>query len=84
MIIRQEESSPIGNYFHQTKMKPLFESIENQVDEFSVDTDELTFECDEIITRFKSLKSQIKKAEQEYSKILKRKALKDSLNECDE
>ena len=83
MVIRQEENSPIGDFFHHTGLKPLFEMIESQVDEFSVDTDDLLFECDEMISKIKELKSQVKKCEQEYSKLLRRKALKDSLNKED-
>ena len=41
MIIRQEESTPIGNYFHDNGILKLFDKIQEMVDEFEVDTDKL-------------------------------------------
>lgn len=68
MIIPQEESSPIGDYFHDSGIKKVFENLNEQVDGFQVDTDELCVFCDSLISLLKGLKSKIKKEESEASK----------------
>ena len=68
MKIRQEESTPIGNWFHDNGMMRVFNRISEQVDEFDVDTDELSDCCDCLITLAKGLKAQIKKVEAEWQK----------------
>lgn len=63
MIIRQEESTPIGDYFHDNGIKKVFEKLSENVDEFEVETDELNVYCDSLISLLKGLKGQIKKVE---------------------
>ena len=68
MKIRQEESTPIGDYFHDSGINKVFEKLSESVDEFEVDTDELSVYCDSLISLLKGLKSKIKKEESEASK----------------
>ena len=80
MTIRQEETTPIGNHFHDTGILKQFTVIENIVDGFEVDTDELTAYCDSLIDSLKSLKSVIKKAEAEWEKKSHLQKIKDLTN----
>ena len=80
MIIRQEETTPIGNHFHDTGILKQFAAIENIVDEFEVDTDELTAYCDSLIDSLKSLKNIIKKVEAEWEKKSHLQKIKDLTN----
>lgn len=80
MTIRQEESTPIGNYFHDNGILKIFEKIKGQVDEFEVDTEELSTDIDFLISSLKGLKITVKKAETEYTKYVSMKELKDRTN----
>ena len=87
MIIRQEETTPIGDTFHDSgilkvmeKLTNTVELLTNTVDEFEVDTDDIYTYCDNLITSLKTLKAVTKKAETEYQKVMAQKQLKDSLN----
>lgn len=80
MIIRQEETTPIGDYFHDSGMMKVFERLQNTVDEFELDTTDIETYCDNLITSLKSLKAITKKAETEYTKVKIQKELKDSIN----
>lgn len=80
MIIRQEETTPIGDYFHDNGILKIFEKLAECVDEFDVDTDVIYTCCDSLITSLKGLKTITKKAETEYAKVASQKKLKDSLN----
>ncbi len=79
MNIRQEESTPIGDYFHDSGAVKIFERIKDSVDEFDVDTDELNVLCDTMISTMKGLKCQIKKAEAEWNKNQAQQKLEDLL-----
>lgn len=68
MLIRQEENTPIGDYFHDSGIVKLFEHIQNSVDEFEVDTTELSEYCDTLINSLKGLKGQVKKVESAWVK----------------
>jgi hypothetical protein len=68
MIVRQEENTPIGDYFHDSGILRVFEKIQNTVDEFEVDTDSLNNNCDILINAIKGLKGQVKKIESAWSK----------------
>lgn len=68
MLIRQEENTPIGDFFHDCGISKVFSRLTDTVDEFEVDTDELSNLCDTLVTLSKNLKSQIKKVETEWSK----------------
>ena len=72
MKIRQEESTPIGNYFHDSGIEKDIRIIEETVDEFDVDTDDLCFHIDETIGKLKSLKAQIAKVEAAWVKHLRK------------
>lgn len=80
MIIRQEESTPIGDYFHDNGMLKVFEHIQNYVDKFEVDTTELTQYCDVLINSLKGLKGQIKKTESEWAKHKSQEKISDLMN----
>lgn len=80
MIIRQEESTPIGDQFHDSGILKMVEKLTDIVDEFELDTDDVQTYCDGLITVLKSLKAVTKKAETEYAKVKAQKELKDSLN----
>ena len=68
MLVRQIDSTPIGDYFHDSGITKVFEKLTKMVDEFEVDTDELTIFCDSLISSLKGLKTKIKKEESEASK----------------
>ena len=63
MLIRQEESTPIGDYFHDSGLRRVFTKIEESVDEFEVETTELCVYIDSLISGMKGLKSKIKSVE---------------------
>ena len=79
MIIRQEETTPIGDTFHDSGILKVMEKLKNIVDEFEVETDDVQNYCDNLITSLKNLKSVTKKAETEYAKVKAQRELKDSL-----
>ena len=80
MIIRQEESTPIGDTFHDTGILKVVEKLKETVDGFEVETDDIQTYCDNLITSLKTLKAVTKKAETEYAKVKAQIELKDSLN----
>ena len=80
MIIQQEESTPIGNCFHDSSILKIMEKLQGSVDEFEVDTDDIQTYCDALITSLKTLKSVTSKAETEYQKLKARKELRDTIN----
>lgn len=80
MNIRQEESTPIGDYFHDSGVMRVFDHLTEEVDEFDVDTERLNTYCESIIASMKGLQQTIKKAEKEYAKYLAQKELKESTN----
>jgi len=79
MIIRQEETTPIGDTFHDSGILKVMEKLKDTVDEFEVDTDDIQTYCDNLITSLKNLKAVTKKAETEYAKVKAQRELKDSL-----
>lgn len=80
MIVRQDESTPIGNYAHDNGIIKQFGKIEGIIDEFEVDTDELIQYCDSLIENLKGLKAYTKKVEAEWEKRLHRQKVKDETN----
>ncbi len=80
MLIRQEESTPIGDYFHDNGILKLFDKIQETVDEFEVDTDKLNSYCDLLVTSLKGAKTQIKKVETAWVKHKAQEELSDSVN----
>ena len=80
MIVRQEETTPIGNTFHDLGILKVMEKLTGIVDEFELNTDDVQTYCDNLIDSLKSLKAITKKAETEYKKILAQRELKESIN----
>lgn len=80
MLVRQEESTPIGDTFHDSGILKVMERLANIVDEFELDTDDVQTYCDNLITSLKNLKTVTKKAETEYQKVMAQKELRCSLN----
>ena len=68
MTVRQEEETPIGNYFHDNGLLKIFNRITDMVDEFEVDTSELSAFCDSMIDSLKGMKAHIKKVEAAWEK----------------
>lgn len=82
MIIRQEETTPIGDQFHDSGILKVVKKLKDIVDEFELDTDDVQTYCDNLITSLKSLKAVTKRTEVEYQKVKAQKELKSSLNTC--
>ena len=80
MVIRQEENTPIGNYFHDAGILKVFEMLQAEVDEFEVETENIKAYCDNLITSIKGLKSITEKTETEYAKKKAQSYIKDKLN----
>ncbi len=80
MIIRQEENTPIGDYFHDSGICKVFDKLQELVDEFEVDTDDLNGYCDAVINLTKNLKAQIKKVELALQKQKQQDKIKDFTN----
>lgn len=68
MTIRQEESTPIGDFFHDSGIRKVFNELYNKVDDFEVDTDELKTYCEKIIETGKKLLRIIKSEEDKCRK----------------
>jgi chromosome segregation ATPase len=68
MIIRQEDTSPIGDFFHDSGINKIYDALRDEVDEFSVNSDRLCSWIDFLNTKLKQLKNQVKKIEQEQQK----------------
>lgn len=81
MIIRQEEETPIGNYFHDNGVMRLFSKITDIVDEFEVDTERLKLLCDEMSTKMKELKAFVNSVEKAETKKSIQKEVQD-LSSC--
>lgn len=80
MIVRQEEQTPIGDYFHDSGLWTVFNQLSARVDDFEVDTDKVSAWIDDLISNLKGLKSHIKKYEAEYQKILRQQEINDMKN----
>ena len=70
MIIRQEETTPIGDYFHDSGIWQIFNQLSSIVDDFNIDTTQLCNWTDNLISTLKGFKSHVKKCEAEYRKHL--------------
>lgn len=68
MIIRQEEKTPIGDFFHDSGVETIFRSISETVDDFEVDSEQMFVRCDRIVSSIKGLQSLLKKCEKEHMK----------------
>lgn len=68
MKVSQVESSPIGDYFHDSGVFTIFNALTSTVDEFEVDTDQLKAWCGMIIKSVKGLQGLIEKIEKEEIK----------------
>lgn len=61
MIIRQEENTPIGNYFHDNGILKVFDMLQDEVDEFEVETENIKAYCDNLITSLKGFEVNYRK-----------------------
>lgn len=68
MTIRQEETTPIGDYFHDSGVWTVFNALCSTVDDFEVESDQLNAWCDMIVNSIKGLKGVISKLEKETEK----------------
>lgn len=68
MLFRQEESTPIGDYFHDNGTVKLFGRISEAADEFEVDTERMKAQCDEMCTKMRELKAFIVSVEKKELK----------------
>jgi len=68
MKVYQHESSPIGDYFHDSGVWTIFNALSSTVDDFEIDTDQLNAWCGIIIKDIKGLQGMISKIEKEETK----------------
>lgn len=80
MTIRQEESTPIGDYFHNSGMLKIFDKLSEKVDGFKVDTEEINSYCDGLIQSLKGLKVHIKKVEVAWNKQQSQEMIRDMVH----
>ncbi len=80
MTIRQEESTPIGNYFHDNGILKIFGKLQKTVDNFEVETEDVNVYCDALIDLLKGLKSHVKKVEDDWSKHKTKQRVADLIN----
>lgn len=77
MTIRQEEETPIGNYFHESGVYTVFNALCSTVDETEVESEQLKAWCDILINSLKGLKGIVQKCEKETEK----KKYRDEIND---
>lgn len=70
MIVKQEDETPIGDYFHDAGTVKIFEKLKDIIDDFEVETNDILSYANHLISIMKGLKNLVK---QEESKALKRK-----------
>lgn len=80
MVITQIDTTPIGDCFHDSGVLKLTQKLEEIVDEFEIETNDVYNYCDSLISALKNVKTITKKAESEYSKVMAQKEIKDSLH----
>lgn len=68
MKFYQHESSPIGDYFHDSGVHTIFNALESTVDDFEIDTEQLNAWCGMVINNLRGLQNLIKKVEKEEIK----------------
>lgn len=81
MTIRQEESSPIGDYFHDNGIQKTFEKIAAMADGFEVDSEHLKLYCEELSSKLRQFRSFIQSAEKREMKKSVRNGISDFLGE---
>lgn len=77
MNIKQEENTPIGDYFHDSGVWTVFNALASTVDDFDVDTEQLNAWCESIVKSLKGLQGIIKKCETQYAKHLQMQKIED-------
>ena len=80
MTIRQEETTPIGDYFHDSGVFQTFQQLSSTVDDFEVETDKLNAWCDHIVKSIKGLQSHIKACEKEWIKHEQQRSVNDMMH----
>lgn len=79
MKIRQEENTPIGDFFHDSGVYSIFNNLSNIVDNVEVDTTDVDAYCDGLISALKGLKSIVKKVEVEETKRISMEKVEDAI-----
>ena len=79
MKIRQEENTPIGDFFHDSGVYSMFNNLSNIVDNVEVDTTDVDSYCDGLISALKGLKSIVKKVEVEETKRISMEKVEESI-----
>lgn len=67
MKIIQTEQTPLGDYFHDAKLITVFEELKNMIDEFELDSEDLDFCVDYLVSHLKELKKIAKNIEKKSS-----------------
>ena len=80
MIIKQIESSPVGNNFHESGVTTIFNALSHTVDGFEVDSDQLMAWTDHIIKSMKNLQSVIKDCEKKQIKKMHEAEIDDMIH----
>lgn len=80
MLIRQEEETPVGDYYHDYRIEPLFNEVKNTVDEFEFDSEVLKMNIETLMTRLKGLRNFIVSLEKTAMKSNYQQELKDKYN----
>lgn len=83
MTVRQEENTPIGDFFHDSGIRKVFNELYNKVDDFEVDTDELKIYCEKIIDTGKKLLRIIKAEEDKARKAENEEKIKNLVKKYD-
>lgn len=81
MTIRQEESSPVGDYFHDNGIQKTFEKIAAMADGFEVHSERLKLYCEELSSKLRQFRSFIQSAEKREMKKSVRNEISDFLGE---
>lgn len=80
MTIRQEEETPIGNYFHDSGAYTVFNALCSVVDDTEVESEQLKAWCDILINDIKGLKIVIQKCEKETERQKYRDEINDMIH----
>lgn len=80
MLIRQEEKTPVGDYYHDYRIEPLFNEVKSTVDEFEFDSEVLKMNIETLMTRLKGLRNFIVLLEKTAMKSNYQQELKDKYN----
>ena len=80
MKLSKINESPIGNTFHESGVTTIFNVLAETVDEFYVDSDQLSAWCDHIIKSMKLIQSVIKDCEKKQIKKMHEQDIEDRIH----